>query len=101
MTACDSLPWFDSTLRYGGFVHRLAFEHALIATVADTDLPIHLIAVEKQAPHRCGVWFVSGRLVQKTRKENDKAIDQFKRCREQDYWPTGYEQIRTLSPIGI
>lgn len=98
---CDSLNWLDSSLRYGGAVHRLVFESSLIASLTDATLPIHIIAAEKRAPHRCGVWFVSGRMVQKARKENEAAIDRFKGCRDSDRWPTGYEAVRTLAPFGF
>jgi len=101
LAVCDSLSWLDTTLRIGGFVHRLAFEHGLIAQITEANLPVHVIAVEKRAPHRCGVWFVSGRLVQKARKENDQAIDRFKHCRDKDHWPTGYETLRVLTPNGL
>ena len=101
VVTCDSLSWIDSTLRYGGIVHRLAFEHSLISSLTEADLPIHIIAAEKRAPHRCGVWFVTSRMVQKARKENDQALDRFKRCRDKDRWPTGYETVRTLAPIGF
>ena len=101
MVVCDGLTWLDVTLRSNGVVHHLAFEQALISRIAEADLPVHVIAVEKRAPHRCGVWLVSKRLVRKARKENEAAIDRFKRCRNNDHWPTGYEKLRVLAPVGF
>jgi hypothetical protein len=97
----DSLSWLESTLRYSDIINRLAFEHGLISELADADLPVHIISTEKRAPHRCGVWFVSDRLVQKVRKKNEQALDRFRRCRAEDDWPTGYEKLRVLNPVSF
>lgn len=61
----------------------LAFELGLIEQVTEASLPAHVIAVEKRAPYRCGVWFISGRVLRKARKENEQAMfgQQFDRAR--------------------
>ena len=101
MLVCDRLSWLESTLRHDGIVHRLAFELALIGQMTESSLPAHVIAVEKRAPHRCGVWFISGRVLRKVRKENEQAMARYKQCRDTDRWPTGYEKLRVLNPAGF
>jgi hypothetical protein len=98
LVVCDSLSWLEPTMRIRGVVHRLAFEHGLIEQVTEVDVPVHVIAIEKRPPYRCGVWMISDPLVRKARQENEAAIGQLTSCRESDCWPTGYEQMRVLSP---
>jgi len=101
LEVCDGLNWLDSSLRSNGPAHRLAFERALLAELTSTWVPAHIIAVETRAPYRCGVWRVSRLLLRGVRKENEQALTRLKRYRELDHWPTGFEQIRTLMPLGF
>lgn len=98
---CDGISWLDSTLRYGGTAHTLAFRRALLAEATGQTVPVHVIAVEKRAPHRCGVWHVSRLLLHGVQRENDKALRRLKRCRDRNHWPTGYERVRVLKPLGF
>jgi len=59
-------------------------------------VPVHLIAVEKKEPFRCGVWRVSDDTLAIARQENEAAIRRLLACRQHDEWPTGYEGIRML-----
>jgi hypothetical protein len=98
---CDRLSSVESQVRYLGPAHDFALWQALLAQVTGSWLPVHLIAVEKRLPHRCGVWAVSERLLRRARKDNEKALASLLKCRQLDRWPTGYERVRTLAPIGI
>jgi len=98
---CDGLSWLDSTLRYGGTAHLLAFGRGLLATATGKTVPVHVIAVEKSAPHRCGVWHASRLLLRGAERENEKALRRLKQCRDRDHWPTGYERVRVLKPLGF
>ena len=98
---CDRLGSAESHVRWSGPAHELAFHRALVAEEIGTNLPVHLIAVEKREPHRCGVWLLSQRLLRRAQKENEKAIARLTMCRRLDRWPTGYEAVRKLSPIGL
>ena len=62
-------------------------------------LPVHLIAVEKREPLRCGVWRMGEEVLGLAQKENEEAIERLKVCRENDDWPTGYEDIRIFDWI--
>ena len=98
---CDGLSWLDSTLRYGGTAHLLAFCRGLLAAAVGKTVPAHVIAVEKSAPHRCGVWHASRLLLHGVQRENEKALRRLKQCRDRDHWPTGYERVRVLKPLGF
>jgi hypothetical protein len=98
---CDRFTCLDSHLRYSGPVHELAFHRALLAQHVGRHVPVHIIAVEKEMPHRCSVWAVSERLLRRARKDNEKALESLLECRRFNRWPTGYEGIRKLAPIGI
>lgn len=89
--------WPESHLR-NGVVHRLAFQRGLISEYAAGDIPVHIIAVEKSAPYRCGVWNVSPRLLRQSQKEITAAIERLKLCLQNDHWPSGYEEIQVLKP---
>jgi hypothetical protein len=89
--------WPESHLR-NGVVHRLAFQRDLIADFAAGDIPVHIIVVEKSIPHRCGVWNVCPGLLRRSQKDNTTTIERFKRCLQNDHWPSGYEEIHVLKP---
>ncbi len=97
--ACDRFSWRDLHVRDN--IHQLAFHRALLAEACGRHLPVHVIALEKQIPHRCGVWRISGWLLRRAQKENEKALARLHECRRFNRWPTGYERVRKLAPIGI
>lgn len=97
---CDRFSYLDSHLG-SGLVHALAFDRDLLAQHINRRVPVHVIAVEKQLPHRCGVWAISERLLRRARKDNEKALARLLECRWFNRWPTGYERIRKLAPALI
>ncbi|MCC7407744.1 MAG: PD-(D/E)XK nuclease-like domain-containing protein, partial [Phycisphaeraceae bacterium] len=59
LKTCDDLTWFEADARRYGYLHQMAFYRAVLAQAIDVrpvDVPVHLIAVEKKEPYRCGVW---------------------------------------------
>lgn len=101
LVICDSISRQESHFRCGGPVHELAFQRAILAQVTGAIMPVHIVAVETYSPHRCGIWHVCRGLLNQAQKENEDALARLKRCRELDHWPSGYEQVRTLAPIGF
>ena len=94
---CDDLTWFESDARRFGYHRQMAFYRAVLAQVLDGLLvPVYLVAVEKKEPFRCGVWRVSDDTLAIAQRENEAAIRRLVVCREQDHWPTGYEEVRIL-----
>lgn len=94
---CDDLTWFEADARRFGYHRQLAFYRAVLAERLDGLLvPVHLVAVEKKEPFRCGVWRISDDTLDLAQRENEAAIRRLRTCREQDHWPTGYEEVRIL-----
>lgn len=94
---CDDLTWFEADARRYGYHRQVAFYRAVLAqALGGTLAPVHLIAVEKKEPFRCGVWRVGDDTLDQAQRENEAAIRRLLVCRVRDEWPTGYEEIRVL-----
>lgn len=96
---CDNLEWLEIDARSYRYVNQLAFYRALAACVTGTVLPVHLIAVEKHEPFRCGVWRLGDDVLGIAQKENEEGIARLKECRANERWLTGYEDIRVFDWI--
>lgn len=94
LKTCEDLTWFESDARRFGYAHQMAFYRALIREATGATVPVHLIAVEKRCPNRCGVWHMTGEVLDQAERENLAAMRRLEVCRENDEWPTGYEDIR-------
>ena len=97
LKTCDDLTWFESDARKYRYINQLAFYQAVLAEVIGELVPVHIVAVEKKEPYRCGVWVISDEALHMARQENQAAIKRLLLCREHNHWPTGYEDIRLLS----
>ena len=60
-------------------------------------VPVHLIAVEKREPHRCGVWLIDAQSLNAAEARNFYGIRDLVVSRREDVWPTHYEELRTLA----
>jgi len=99
LKTCDTLDYLQLDARSYGYVHQLAFYRSLLTCASGTVLPVYLVAVEKREPFRCGVWRMGEGVLGIAQKDNEDAIERLKVCREQDRWPTGYEDIRVFDWI--
>ncbi len=99
LKTCDDLTWFESDARRYGYVHQLAFYRSVLQQVTPQFLSVFLIAIEKKEPFRCGVWRVGDDVLGIAKQENEQAIERLKRCRERNYWPGGYEELRTFDTL--
>ena len=99
LKTCDDLTWFEADARRYGYHRQMAFYRAVLAQAIGALVPIHLIAVEKREPFRCGVWRVADETLAQAQRENEAAIRRLLACRENDEWPTGYEDIRILDVL--
>ncbi|NIA07162.1 MAG: hypothetical protein GWP14_05940 [Actinobacteria bacterium] len=94
---CDDLTWFEADARRYGYHRQMAFYRAVLAQVLNGLLvPVHIIAVEKKEPFRCGVWRVGEDTLAIAQSENEAAIRRLIQCQQTDLWPTGYEEVRIL-----
>ncbi len=66
----DDLDWFEAQARSFGYAHQLAFYRAVFAAVAGVQPEVHIVAVEKQAPYRVGVWRISEQVLDAVVREN-------------------------------
>ena len=99
LKTCDHLDYFEVDARKFRYAHQLAFYRSISAAAAGIDpreMPVHLIAVEKQPPFRCGVWRMGEDVLAIAQKENEEAVKRLRDCRQRDVWPTGYEELRTF-----
>jgi len=100
LKTCDDLTWFESDARRYGYHRQMAFYRAVLAQALDgLMVPVHLVAVEKKEPFRCGVWRTSDDTLAIAQRENEAAIRRLRICHQSDHWPTGYEEIRVLDVV--
>jgi hypothetical protein len=99
LKTCDDLTWFEADARRFQYLHQLAFYQAVLALKAGTEMPVHLLAVEKKEPFRCGVWRVAEEVLAHARQENEEALNRFKQCLAENIWPSGYEELRIFDSI--
>ena len=98
LKTCDTLTFFEVSARSYGYIHQMAFYRAVLGQVVGNlaDIPVHIIAVEKQEPYRCGVWRLAPDVLKHAQKENEQAMERLKQCERTGAWPTGYEEVRAF-----
>jgi hypothetical protein len=90
------LTWFENDAKRRRYHNQLAYYEAVLGERIGQMVPVHLIAIEKAEPFRCGVWRLSENTLAIARQENEAAIRRLARAWEIDAFPTGYEQIRVF-----
>jgi hypothetical protein len=96
LKTCDDLTWFEADARRYGYAHQMAFYRALVREATGLVPDVTLIAVEKKAPYRCGVWRMTAQVLDHAERENLAAMRRLDVCRRSDQWPTGYEDARSF-----
>lgn len=96
LKTCDDLTWFEADAKRYRYVNQMSFYQAVFAEVIGEYVAVHIVAVEKKEPFRCGVWRVSDQSLAVARGENEAAIRRLTSCQANGHWPTGYEEIRLL-----
>ena len=99
LKTCDDLTWFEADARRFSYVHQFAFYHALVMQATGWNAPVHVIAVEKKEPFRCGVWLIHDQALAVARTDNEAAMERLKQCRLSGVWPTLYEERRVLDYV--
>jgi len=95
----DNLDFFQVEARSFGYVHQMAFYRAVLAAACGRNAEVHLIAVEKREPFRCGVWRIEPQVLDAAERDNAAAIQRLIAARERDVWPTGYEDFRVIDHL--
>ena len=99
LKTADELDSFELSLRAFGYLHQVAFYRALIAAASGHVLPVHIVAVEKREPFRCGVWRVAPAVLDHAQRENEEAMADLRRCRETGNWFTRFESLRLIDRL--
>lgn len=102
LKTCDDLSYLTHDSKIYGYPWQIAFYCAVLATAMEcsvTDIPCYLIAVEKKEPYRCGVWLLDRDVLAVCQAENEQAMERLRECRLSGIWPTGYEELRTMSVL--
>lgn len=94
LKTCNLLDFFESDARRFQYAHQMAFYRAVAACASGRSFPVHIIAVEKDPPHRVGVWLIPHDILGIAAQENEQAIAAIHECRMSERWPTGYEKVR-------
>lgn len=99
LKTCDDLTYFEADARRYGYAYQMAFYRGVLAEAIEQLVPVHLVAVEKKEPFRCGVWRVTEDTLNHCARENAAAIERLKGCDRLGEWPTGYEEVRVFDAI--
>lgn len=100
LKTCQDLDGFEGQVETFGYTNQLAFYRALLREACGRTLQVHVIAVEKREPFRCGVWRMCEAVLEHARIQNERAMAELARCRDRDAWPTGYESLRLYDRVG-
>jgi hypothetical protein len=99
LKTADELDSFEMAMRVFGYLHQVAFYRALVAEASGHVLPVHIVAVEKREPFRCGVWQVAPAVLDQAQRENEEAMTDLRRCRETGNWFTRFESLRLVDRL--
>jgi hypothetical protein len=100
LKTCDDLTWFEADAKRYGYIYQMAFYRAVLAqAIEHLQVPVHIIAIEKKEPFRCGVWRIEEGTLAQAQRENEAAVRRLSVCRQRKKWPTYYEEIRVLDGI--
>lgn len=99
LKTCDDLTWFEADARRYGYTHQMAFYRALIHRACGVEFPVHIVAVEKKEPFRCGVWRLTDDSLAIARQENEAAIGRLLECEKSGEFPSGYEEPRVFDSV--
>jgi hypothetical protein len=100
LKTCSDLDRFVWDAKDFDYVYQMAFYRQVLAAAFPqaSGAPVHVVAVEKQRPFRCGVWEVSPESLSKAAAENADALRRLgDSLSDSGSWPTGFETVRTLS----
>lgn len=99
LKTCDHLRWLQADAKTFGYIHQLAFYRSILALQTGELVSVHLVAVEKREPFRCGIWLIDPDVLAIAEQENEAALERLLHCRQTDAWPTGYEEVRVIDSI--
>jgi len=99
LKTCNSLQWMESDARRYGYIYQFAFYRYVLEAAIGERMPVYMVAVEKEEPYRAGVWRVGEDILGLAQAENEKAMDDLKKCEDTGIWDTGYEEVRSFDHL--
>ena len=99
LKTCDSLKWFEADCKRFGYLFQMAFYRAVLREATGENVPVRLIAVEKNEPFSTGVWEIAGEVLDQAEEVNKAALARYRQCLCTGHWPTGYEDTRIISSL--
>jgi len=99
LKTCNDAAYFEFDAKRFHYHHQLAFYREAIWAATGLRLPVTIIAVEKSEPFRAGVWRVTDVALDMAAAENADAMRRLRNCREDDCWPTLFEDVRYLTIV--
>ena len=99
LKTCQNIDRFEYNAKDYLYDIQATFYREVLQAVTGHYVPVHIIAVEKNEPYRCGVWTVTQETLHVARNKIIAAIKRFKECKVDGYWPTGYEEVQQLQII--
>lgn len=96
LKTCEDLDNFARASVTYGYIEQMAFyRRGIVANGGKVD-SVFLIAVEKAAPYRTGVFYVKPEALAYADSLIDNGVAALADCRNTGVWPTHYENVRTL-----
>ena len=99
LKTCENLNFFENDCKKWGYVYQMAFYRNMVYLASGEVYPVHIIAVEKTAPYRCGVFLIGDMILKQAHVMNVKNIELMKECKEKNSWPTLFEDVRVINTI--
>ncbi len=97
LKTCADLDKFERDAVTMGYITQLAFYANGLEAAGFQPCSVCIIAVEKQAPYRCGVWQIGEDDLRSEETRILNAVNDLKIAKHSDKWETGYESMRTLT----
>ena len=96
LKTCENLDTFSRDAIKYGYIEQMAFYRKGAKAHGKLINNVFLIAVEKTAPYRCGVFAIAHAALDLAEEKIIAAVGNLKKCRETNIFPTYFEEIRTL-----
>ena len=97
LKTCADIDKFERDAVAMGYITQLAFYSNGLEAAGFQPRSVCIIAVEKQAPYRCGVWQIGEDDLRSEETRILNAVNDLKIAKHSDKWETGYESMRTLT----
>ena len=90
-----NLRFFEADIKRFGYLTQICFYRKVLLEKTGEIYTPAMIAVETQAPFRCGVWQFTEKDMEARTCEIDAALRRLQACKITGKWPDGFEDIQT------